>query len=209
MLPMITGYCRSRGLEFSKASLVVCLAKCYAHTVSTSTNPTQSASAASAPVAPSAPAEPAPAAHTAPDALEALTLATDIRALFGKLKRRLREQAGAAELTPSQAAVLSQLERNGPSTVTELAQAEGVRPQSMGATVAALEAAGFVTGSPDPNDGRRTFLSISEMAIEKFAANRAARESWLFRAIQENLTQQEQRDLARGVELLSKLVDSP
>jgi DNA-binding MarR family transcriptional regulator len=148
------------------------------------------------------------AIDSASETAEALALAADIRIGFGKLKRRLREEGGAAEITPSQASALGQLERLGPTTVTELAQAEGVRPQSIGATVATLEAAGFVVGAPDPTDGRRTILSLSPMAVEKFSANRTAREGWLFHAIQETLTREEQRDLARGFAVLTKLVES-
>jgi DNA-binding MarR family transcriptional regulator len=142
------------------------------------------------------------------DAAAALALAADIRIGFGKLKRRLREEGGAAEITPSQASALGQLEKLGPTTVTELAQAEGVRPQSMGATIATLEAAGYIVGAPDPADGRRTILSLSPMAVEKFSTNRAAREGWLLRAIQETLSPEEQRDLARGFAVLAKLVAS-
>ena len=140
-----------------------------------------------------------------PDAVE---LAAEIRIGFGKLKRRLRDEAEYAELTPSQASALAQLDRLGPCSVTDLALAEGLRTQSMGATVATLEANGFIVRVPDPNDGRRTILSLSQMAKDKFAANRAALEGWLFRAIQENLTAEEKRDLARGFAVLTKLVGS-
>ena len=148
------------------------------------------------------------AIETTAAASEALALAASVRVTFGKLKRRLREEGGAAEITPSQASALGQLENLGLATVTELAQAEGVRPQSMGATIATLEAAGYIASSPDPNDGRRTILSLSSMAIEKFSANRTAREGWLFQAIQENLSPEEQSDLARGFAVLNKLVES-
>ncbi len=142
------------------------------------------------------------------EASDALALAADIRIGFGKLKRRLREEGGAAEITPSQASALGQLERLGPSTVTELAQADGVRPQSMGATVATLLDAGYLLGTPDPADGRRTILTLSPMAVEKFSANRTAREGWLYSAIRETLDAEEQRDLARGFAILTKLVES-
>jgi DNA-binding MarR family transcriptional regulator len=148
------------------------------------------------------------AIDTTSDVAEALALAADVRVGFGRLKRRLREEGGAAEVTPSQASALGQLEKLGPATVTELAQAEGVRPQSMGATIGTLEAAGFIVGVPDPTDGRRTILSLSPMAVEKFSANRTAREGWLFHAIQETLTSDEKRDLARGFAVLAKLVES-
>src|SRR5277367_5231656 len=89
-----------------------------------------------------------------------LALAGDLRAVIGQLKRRLREQAGWGDLTWSQTSVLSRLDREGPATVTTLARVEGMRPQSMGAIVSALQAAGLVTGSPDPTDGRQTVLSL-------------------------------------------------
>lgn len=142
------------------------------------------------------------------DAADALALAAEVRVGFGKLKRRLREEGGAAEITPSQASALGQLEKLGRATVTELASAEGVRPQSMGATVATLQDAGYILGSPDPADRRRTILTLSPMAIEKFSTNRAAREGWLYQAIRENLSAEEQRDLARGFAVLVKLAES-
>ncbi len=145
---------------------------------------------------------------TWPDSAEALTLAVDIPLVLGKLMRRLSEENGHAEVTPSQASVLRRLEKDGPATSTALARAEGVRPQSMGATVAALEAAGLVTGATDPKDGRRTILSLTATAVEKFAAHRAARESWLFRAIQESLSPQQQHVLTESIALVGKLIAS-
>src|SRR5579875_1550966 len=97
-----------------------------------------------------------------PKPAQAAALATELRVLASKLKRWLREQGAAGDLTGSQVAVLSRLERDGPATVAELARAEGMRPQSMGAITAALEAAGHIQGSPDPKDGRRTILSLTE-----------------------------------------------
>jgi DNA-binding MarR family transcriptional regulator len=70
------------------------------------------------------------------DAARVSALAVDLHGLIGKLKRRLREEAHFGDFTFSQTAVLRRLERDGPATVTTLAKAEGVRPQSMGATVA-------------------------------------------------------------------------
>jgi DNA-binding MarR family transcriptional regulator len=40
-----------------------------------------------------------------------------------------------------------------------------MRPQSMGSAVALLEAAGFVSGAPDPSDGRQTILSLTGQTI--------------------------------------------
>jgi hypothetical protein len=49
---------------------------------------------------------------------------------------------------PSQMSVLPHLQHQGPATMTALARAEGVRPQSMGATVSVPHVAGLVSGHP-------------------------------------------------------------
>jgi DNA-binding MarR family transcriptional regulator len=88
-------------------------------------------------------------------------LAVQLHDVMGKLRRRLREQTDAGDLPPSQVNVLRRLEREGPITVSALARAAGIRSQSMGATVAALQSAGLVAGAPDPADGRQTLLSLT------------------------------------------------
>jgi DNA-binding MarR family transcriptional regulator len=137
----------------------------------------------------------------------AATVAADLRVVLGKLKRRLREETGSRGLSWSQIAVLGYLERDGSKTVTELAQLEGMRPQSMGATVQSLEAAGLVKGVPHPTDGRRTVLSLTPAARAWIRASRNAREDWLFRTIQTRLSPTEQKKLAAAVGLLKRLVE--
>jgi DNA-binding MarR family transcriptional regulator len=141
------------------------------------------------------------------DDAHALALAGDLRVVIGQLRRRLREQASIGDLTWSQTSVLSRLDREGPATVTSLARAEGMRPQSMGATVSALEAAGLVNGSPDPQDGRQTILSLTPGCQEWIKAGRAAKEDWLFHAIQGKLSPEEQEELANAVALLKRLTE--
>ena len=135
-------------------------------------------------------------------------LAEDLRVIGVKLRRRLREEANVGDFTPSQMQVLARLEREGPATVTALARAQGMRPQSMGETLAALKAAGFVSGAPDPNDGRQTVLSLTPAFRKKIKASRAAREDWLLGVIQTRFTATEQKQLAVGVDLLKRLIDS-
>ncbi|MEH2474006.1 DNA-binding MarR family transcriptional regulator [Nitrobacteraceae bacterium AZCC 2161] len=143
-----------------------------------------------------------------PEIARASALAAEVGALIGKMKRRLREKADAGDFTQSQLAILGRLDREGPATVTALARAEGMRPQSMGATVAVLEAAGLVSGAPDPADGRQTILSLTAACREIIRAGRAARQDWLFHAIQKELSPEEQQQLATGLELLRRLADS-
>src|ERR1700729_118681 len=104
------------------------------------------------------------------------TLAGELRISLGKLIRRVREQAHPGDFTSAQKSVLLRLDRDGPATVTTLARAESVRPQSLGATVAALQSAGLVAGTPDPADGRQTILSLTDPCREMIQASRAAKE---------------------------------
>ncbi|MFT9359356.1 MarR family winged helix-turn-helix transcriptional regulator [Acetobacter okinawensis] len=137
----------------------------------------------------------------------AATLARDIRSLVGKLKRRLREQAQVGDLTPSQASALLRLEKEGPNTVSGLARAEGMRPQSMATVVAALEAGGFVVGEPDPTDGRRTLLSLTAACHKWIGEGRAARQDWLARRLEERFSSKEQQEVARIIVSLMQLVE--
>jgi DNA-binding MarR family transcriptional regulator len=142
------------------------------------------------------------------DATRALAVAAELRVVLSRLTRKLREEAHLGDFTWSQRKVLTRLDRDGPATVTTLAQAEGVRSQSMGATIAVLKEAGLVIGEPDPNDGRQTVLSLTDACREALRANRAARQDWLFRAIRTKLAPPEQASLADAVALLRRLIDS-
>jgi DNA-binding MarR family transcriptional regulator len=137
----------------------------------------------------------------------AAILAAELRALLGKLKRRLREQGDVGDLTPSQVSVLLRLEKDGAATTSSLARAEGMRPQSMAAIIAALDAAGLVTGTPDPTDGRRVLLSLTEPCRQWVQDGRAARQDWLSRRLQARLSVEELEIVATAAALLGRLVE--
>jgi DNA-binding MarR family transcriptional regulator len=135
-------------------------------------------------------------------------IATELRVRVGQFKRRFREKVNLGDLTSSQLAVLRRLDSDGPATVTTLARAEGMRPQSMGANIAVLETAGLVSGTPDPNDRRQTILSLTAACKEKVKVGRMACDGWLIEAIQKTLSSAEQHELARAMELLKRLLES-
>ncbi|QRN54794.1 MarR family winged helix-turn-helix transcriptional regulator [Dyella caseinilytica] len=138
---------------------------------------------------------------------QAMTTAAELRVLLGQLRRRLREEASTGNFNLSQRAVMLRLDRDGPTTVTLLARAEGVRPQSMSTTVAALQSVGFINTAPHPTDGRQTLLTLTPASHAWIKANRAAREDWLSRGIQRQLSPAEQKQLAHAVQLLKRLVE--
>ena len=137
----------------------------------------------------------------------ASALAAELRATVGKFKRKLREHGGRSDLAPSQVSVLLRLEKDGPAAVSSLARAEGMRPQSMSAIITSLLESGLVSGSPDPNDGRQTLMSLSRECQKFLKEGRAARQDWLTTTIQEKLSVQDQEKLAAVLELLARLVE--
>lgn len=134
-------------------------------------------------------------------------LATDLRIVLSKLVARLRAESGSDRLTSSQKLVLLHIETVGAASVSGLAKAAGVRPQSMGATVALLEAAQLVRSDPDPEDGRRALLSLTPTCRSMLAHFRAAKDDWLHRTIDANLNHAEQAELVRAVRLIGRLLD--
>jgi DNA-binding MarR family transcriptional regulator len=140
---------------------------------------------------------------------DAALLAQQLRVFAIKLRRQLRAQGDAGDLKPSQWAVLRQLEEKGPATTSALARVEGMRSQSMGAIVAALEEAGLVVGTPDPADGRQTLLSLTDHCREWIAQSRAARQDWLSRTIDARLSPAERTQLAQALPLLHRLAVEP
>jgi DNA-binding MarR family transcriptional regulator len=147
--------------------------------------------------------ETSPNADTAP----AAELAARLRTTVGSLKRKLRQQGGRHDLTSSQIAVVLRLESEGPATVSGLARAEGMRPQSMSAVVDALEEMGFVAGAADPNDGRKTLMSLTKACRKSIEAGRAARQDWLAQAIQRKLSPQEWKKVSSVLHLLARLAE--
>jgi DNA-binding MarR family transcriptional regulator len=132
-------------------------------------------------------------------------LAGDLRVVLGQLIRRLRAERVGLPL--QHVRVLGLIERGGPAGISALAAAERVRPQSMAATVTALEAAGLVTRRPDPGDGRRALIELTPPGRDALLADRRRREDWLADAIERDLSAGERRSLADAVELLGRLAD--
>jgi DNA-binding MarR family transcriptional regulator len=139
-----------------------------------------------------------------PTKVQPTLLASELRVVLGQLMRRLRAEHG---FSLSQGAVLGRLDRDGPSSVSALAAAERVRPQSMAQTVSDLEIDGLVDRTPDPTDGRRALVELTDAGRSILAADRRKREGWLAEGIAEGLSTDEREVLARAVPLLRRLVD--
>jgi DNA-binding MarR family transcriptional regulator len=133
-------------------------------------------------------------------------LAADLREVAGALVRRLRAESAGQRLTVSQGTALALLHRSGRSTVADLARMERVTPQSMGAIMASLESGGLVARSVDPGDARRWNAGLTEAGRRVLLEGRAARQTWLRRAIEDRLSDGERRRLAEAIALVRKVL---
>jgi DNA-binding MarR family transcriptional regulator len=132
-------------------------------------------------------------------------LAAELRVVIGQIVRRLRAEHG---FSLAQGTVLGSLDRIGPQSISDLAAAARVRPQSMAQTVHELEATGLVERRPDPGDRRRAFVSLTAAGMERLTADRRHREGWLARVIAEDLSDDERAALRRAAPVLRRIADA-
>jgi DNA-binding MarR family transcriptional regulator len=121
-----------------------------------------------------------------------------------RLARRMRSERAATSLTLTQLAALATLERHGPLTPRELAQAERVQPPSMTRIAASLEAAGLVTRTDHPTDGRQVLLATSPAGVALLREDRRRREAWLAQRLR-SLDPADREVLVRAAEVLDRL----
>jgi DNA-binding MarR family transcriptional regulator len=124
--------------------------------------------------------------------------------VLGHLIRRLRAEH---RFSLSQGSVLGRLDREGAQSTSKLAELERVRPQSMGQTVADLEAQGLIERSPDPGDGRRFLIELTDAGRTELREDRGRREGWLAEAIEENFTAAEREILDEATRLMARLAE--
>jgi DNA-binding MarR family transcriptional regulator len=137
--------------------------------------------------------------------VDAGRLAAALLASVSVLVRRVRQTRFEGELTMPERTALSRLDRAGPATSAELARQEQISPQSMGATLGALQRRGLVERRTDPQDGRRVVLAVTEAGAQVLTDKRNARTGLLAQALAAEFTQEELGQLAVAAPLLDRL----
>jgi DNA-binding MarR family transcriptional regulator len=132
--------------------------------------------------------------------------ATELVLALGLLVRRIRSAAPSEshELSWTQKAVVVRLDTEGPATTAELARAEGVKPQSMGAALAVLEEMGIVERRPHPSDGRQMNIALTAKGASMRKDAGIAKRTWLAQAIAK-LDATEQKNLPAVIALIKRL----
>ena len=124
---------------------------------------------------------------------------------IGLLVRRIRAASATHDLSWTESAVLARLGREGPSTIANLARAEGMKPQSMGTVVAALEAMGFIERKPHPTDGRQVHIGLTAPGEAVRSSAKDARRTWLAHAFSQ-LGEPERETLFAAGGIIKRLV---
>ena len=127
---------------------------------------------------------------------------------MGLLVRRLRQAKAEGELTPPESSALARLNRGGPTTSAALARLEQISPQSMGATLAGLEARGLAGRGSDPEDGRRVVISLTEAGLQALQDRRNAGTALLAQALSTRFTRSELEQLLAVTPLIERLAES-
>jgi len=109
-------------------------------------------------------------------------------------------------ITPTLHAALFTLETHGPMTAGQLASHESVQKPTMTRTIQALVDGGLARRTPDPLDGRVTWLAITPQGTRLLQRTRQRTDEFLTKRL-ETLTVEERDLLARASDLLARIAE--
>lgn len=148
------------------------------------------------------PAAPDPA--SCPASPDPAQLAADLREALRPLWRRLRAHK---TLSMGKVGILFHLEQHGPLAATDLAGLERISHQAVANAVRELQDLGLISRSPDPEDGRRTLVSLTDAGRDRLLAERSAGQDWLATAVADHLDADDRAALAAALPVLRRLDD--
>jgi DNA-binding MarR family transcriptional regulator len=124
---------------------------------------------------------PTPATDGAPvvtDPEDVAGTAAALRLAVGRLFRHMRRESSGGH-TLTQLGILATLDRQGPTTLGELAATEGVAKPTVTKAIADLTAEGLVEKVDDPTDRRVCFARLTAEGRADLDDIRSRREAWL------------------------------
>ena len=150
---------------------------------------------------------PAAPSELGPPDLDDPMLPARLRLAIGRLNRRIRVDS-AAVLPPLQTSVLVTLEEHEPLRLSELARREAVTPPTMSRVLAALDDAGLLVRTPDPQDARSALVELSSAGRAMIEQLRTERTAVLAERLA-RLAPEHREALAAAVPALEALVAMP
>jgi len=132
-------------------------------------------------------------------------LASRLRLVVTRLARRLRTQS-PGELSPSQLATMSSVERLGPLTLGALSSAERVKPPTMTKIVACLEEQGLVSRTVDRSDRRVARVAITPAGQQFLDNSRKQKDAYLAERLR-GLDPVDRATLQNAAEVLERFLE--
>jgi len=134
--------------------------------------------------------------------------AQDLRLAIGRVARRLRqlyatEREGAANFI--ELGILVRLQREGPTSPSALAAGEGVTSQAIAGVVRELERRALVERAGGQTDRRRVAVAITDAGRELLLSREHGVVDAMVRALADEYTPAERRQLESAVPLLNRL----
>jgi DNA-binding MarR family transcriptional regulator len=126
-----------------------------------------------------------------------------------QLGRRLRAERPEGSVSLSAVALLATLHRRGPMPAARLAEAEGLRPQSLSRLLTAMFEAGLIARETDEADRRNLVIHLTTEGKRALKADMVARRRWLEAVMAERLSAEEREQLRDAAELMLRLADLP
>ena len=142
---------------------------------------------------------------TDPSIVTKADLAARLRLSVTRTARRLRQEAGT-DLSPSMQSALATIERHGPLTPSELADAERIQRPTATRVVARLEAEGLVERTGDPADRRVALLSITRPGADLLRRLRKRKNVYLARRLRD-LPAEDLAALERAADVLERMLE--
>ena len=134
-------------------------------------------------------------------------LASQLRFAVMRLSRRLRQHA-PEDITPSQLSALSVIVREGRMTLSQLAEAERVRPPTITRVCDSLEQKGLATRVPSEDDRRVAFVEPTASGRALVQTIRRRRDEYLAGRLR-TFSADERALLERAAGLLERLIEDP
>jgi DNA-binding MarR family transcriptional regulator len=123
-----------------------------------------------------------------------------------RLSRKLRRENSGADISPTLLAALSTIDRHGPMTVGDLATHEQVQKPTVTRILADLTERSLVERTPDPLDGRISWLQVSSAGRQLLQRIRRRHDVYLAKRLR-RLSPEELDTLERAAEILERLTE--
>lgn len=136
---------------------------------------------------------------------DATQCAVRVRRAVSTLSRRLRPLLQHDRISMAKLSVIGQLYRNGPTTPTDLAAAEGVKLQSLTRLLSELVAEGWLAREAHESDGRQSVLRLTAAGARRLTTAARSGDTTLAGVLQATLSESERALLLQACPLLERL----